>query len=466
VCARSKTGETMIIVLVLLVLLPLAQNCQAQSSGTVTSLGAHPDGTASTETTAAFRTAFANNPVGEIVVPPGRYLIDNSEGPLTITNFSGRLMFQGAAELVFADNRKGGFLFEGGTGAIISDLRATYATPPLSRSSPNEELMFSHTINTIVMNAIVRNSPGAGIVFVDSVNPNVTNASVFNSLADGLNFSNCQNARVINLLTLDTGDDGLAFVNYARHPNLTGAVAQNIVITNSRARGIAIAGQSDVTVSGFQIKNTSSSGVLVAQDTAHNTRVPANVFIENGSIYDAGTMAPLVGNQYGLEFNSQKNVTFANIAVFNSGNSGLSGTAPAGSVTVNNVFVDSPLAGMGLLFYKTKSVHVTSSTTSGTPSYGFLSLQSDQIIVEGLTVRNAGMTDSLRRAVWFEDAQTILASTINILSRPGTARLIGCSSRPDQSVSSGSVKIIGSIANGAEDANFIANSCTRVTFVP
>jgi polygalacturonase len=450
---------------VVFLLVAVVQVSSAQSAVSVTSLGAHSDGTDSVATTIAFQRAFASEPKGEITVPPGTYLIDNSTGPLTIHNFSGKLIFQGAAQLVFANNTNGGLLFVGGAGAIITGLQATYATPPTVRNSPNEEIKFSGTTNTVLTGTVVQNSPAAGILFYDSVNPNVTNATVINSLADGLNFSNCQNAQVTDLRTQNTGDDGLAFVSYTRYPNLIGGLAQNIVITNSRARGIAVAGQSNVTVNEFQIHNTSSSGVLVAQDTFNGTRIPANVLIENGTIYNAGTLAPLVGNQYGIEFNAQASATFTNIAVFGSGSNGLSGTSPNGSVTVNNVTVNSPLSGLGFLFYQTQKVQVTRSSANNTRSYGFLSLQSDQVIVKGLTVTNAGLTDSLKRAVWFEDAQSILASSINIVSDAGMASVIGCYTGPGYPATSGSVEAVIS-SNGGARTTSIRNSCPNVTFSP
>lgn len=444
-------------------MLAFAEACSAQAVVSVISLGAHSDGTNSTATTTAFQTAFANYPEGKIIIPPGAYLIDNSTGPLTINNFSGTLLFQGAAQLVFTNNRNGGMLFVGGSGAVITGLKATYARPPSIRNSPNEEIKFSGTANTVLTDTVVQNSPAAGILFYDSVNPIVKNATVINSLADGLNFSNCQNAQVTNLLTKNTGDDGLAFVNYTRYPDLIGGLAQNIVITNSKARGIAVAGQSNVTVNGFQIQNTSSSGVLVAQDAFNGTRIPGNVLIENGTIDDAGTLLPLVGNQYGIEFNAQESVTFANIKVLGSGNNGLSGTSRSGSVTVDNVTVDFPLHGIGFLFYQTQKVQVTSSSSNKTPSYGFLSLQSSQVIVGGLTVTNAGVTDPLKRAVWFEDAQTISGSSISIVSDAGMANVIGCYTGPGYPATSGAVRTLISVDSGSEKLS-IQNSCSNVTF--
>jgi hypothetical protein len=451
---------------VLLILVALTRAFSGQPTVSVTSLGARSDRTDASATTMAFQTAFAGNPKGEIVVPSGTYLIDNSAGPLTITNFSGHFAFQGGAQLVFTDNSHGGLLFVGGSGASIAGLRATYSTAPAVRNSPNEELKFSGTTNLVLIDTVVQNSPAAGILFQNSINPTVTNATVLDSLADGLNFSNCQNARVTNLRTQNTGDDGLAFVSYTQEPNLAGGLAQSITITNSKARGIAIAGQSDVTVNGFQIHNTSSSGVLVAQDTANHTRVPANVLVENGSIYNAGTLAPLVGNQYGIEFNAQESATFTNIGVFGSGDNGLSGTTPKGRVTVNNVTVNSPLRGLGFLFFETQSLEVFNSAANDTPSYGFLTLRSNQVIVKGLAVTNAGATDPLKRAVWFEDAQTISASSINIRSVAGMANVVGCYTSPGYSASSGSVRTLNFQADLAGATLSIDNGCPNVSITP
>jgi Right handed beta helix region len=447
-------------------LLTATSGCWSQTVVRVTDLGARPDGSNAAATTAAFQQAFTNNPKGQIQVPPGSYLLDNSKGPLVVNNFSGELQFEGAAQLVFTTNTNGGMLFEGGTGAIITGLHATYASPPTTRASPNEEIKFSGTTGTILTNVTVENSPAAGILFYDSVNPSVTNATVLNSLADGLNFSNCQNARVVNLLTQNTGDDGLSFINYAQYPDLIGGLAQNVTVINSRARGIAVAGQSNITVSGFQIQNTSSSGVLVAQDAAHDTRIPANVLVANGAIYGAGTLAPVVGNQYGIEFNSQKNVTFENIRVVGSGNTGLSGTAPNGRVSVSNISVDSPRSGNGFLFYRTQNVQIANSSANNTSSYGFAFFQSKQVIANGLIAIHASVADPLRRAVWFEDVERVLASVINVVSDPREANSIGCHTDSGYQPTSGVVKLINSEISGVPAVLSIQNTCPSVNFIP
>lgn len=436
---------------------------EARAQINVVSLGASANGTNAAATTAAFQTAFANNPNGKIVVPAGQYLIDNSSGPLLINNFSGQLEFQGNAQLVFTTNSLGGLFFEGGSGARISGLQAAYATPPTVRASPNEQIKFSDTTNTSLTNISVQNSPAAGILFYNSVNPSVDKATVTNSLADGLNFSNCQNARVSNLTTMNTGDDGLSFLNYAQYPNKTGGTAQNINITNSLSRGIAIMGQSNVTVTGFQIQNTASSGVLVAQDTAYNTRIPANVVIQNGTVAGAGTFPPLAGNHYGLEYNSQTSVSFSNITVTGSGDAGLSGASPNGSVTVNNVTVQSPQSGVGFLFYQTGAVQVSNLTAEDVPSDGFLFLQSSRVVAQGLNALDVSQSDPLRRAVWFENGRSILATDLKIVSSAGEANVVGAYQGAGYN-QSGSVKgITAEIAGGALS---IENNSNQLIITP
>src|SRR6476660_6764210 len=101
----------------------LLSGARAQTILSVTDLGARPDRTNATATTAAFRSAFTTNSTGQIRVPPGQYLIDNSGGAFAIANFSGELRFEGNAQLVFTNNNLGGLIFVGGSGARIYGLK-------------------------------------------------------------------------------------------------------------------------------------------------------------------------------------------------------------------------------------------------------------------------------------------------------------------------------------------------------
>ena len=290
-------------------------------------------------TTAALRAAFTNYPTGQIIVPPGTYLIDNSAGPFVVNNFSGIFQFQTGAQLVFTSNSNGAMWFSGGSGARIYSYSGTYQTLPESRVNNSEHLKFLNTTDTQLTNATVEGSLASGILFFESVRPVISGATITNTMADGLHLANTQNAQVTNLTTRNTGDDGLAFLNYGAFTNNTGGTANNINVYNSQARGITVIGQSGVTITTFHVENTSSSGILCGTDPNFDTRVPSSVTFSQGTIIGAGTLAPVAGNQYGIEYFNQNSCTFSNIQVTGSGTRGLGGTAPSGSVTVSNVQV-------------------------------------------------------------------------------------------------------------------------------
>jgi hypothetical protein len=439
-----------------------AQATNGQSIS-ITDLGAHPDGSSAIETTAAFRTAFGARSSGLIRIPPGRYLVDNSSGPLTASNFSGELRFEGNAVLVFTNSSKAGMLFDGGTGARIYGFKGDYVSPPVSRNSPQEELKLSGTVDTVLTDTLVKNSPAAGILFYDCIRPKVTNAVVLDSFADGLHFANCQDAEVTNLTTVNTGDDGLAFLNYSAYPDKTGGLAHNIHVLNSRARGITVIGQSNVTISNFTIRNTSVSGVLCAEDTNFKTRVPSNVRFSNGLIENAGALTPLSGNKYGIEFNGQISCSFSDIDVLNAAGSGVSGTAPEGSVRLSNISVKGSRSGLGFNFYKTAAVEISNSAAANIPSYGFMFNRCGRVQAEGLTATATAQTDPLQRSIWFENGKTVLASNLTIAEGPNPAggHIIGAYQESGL-MQSGTVHgIISTFRNGPV---VIQNNCPHLEF--
>src|SRR5262249_33506117 len=104
--ARFLRRKEMVFAALAISMLVLSPRCLAAAptpptSVSVTSYGAFSDGTHAIQTTAAFKSAFSENPSAQIIVPPGAYAIDNSSGPLIIINFNGELRFQGQAQLVF-----------------------------------------------------------------------------------------------------------------------------------------------------------------------------------------------------------------------------------------------------------------------------------------------------------------------------------------------------------------------------
>ena len=341
-------------------MLSAAAAISAQSVSVV-GLGAMPDGSNPSGTTAAFRAAFSMAPNGLIRVPAGNYAIDNGGGPFMVNNFSGQLEFEGGARLVFQNSQNGAIWFTGGSNARIRGLRIVYAIAPAFRNSPQEGIKFSGTTDTFLMDTTVENSPAAGILFYDSIRPHVVNALVHDTMADGLHFANCQDPEVSGLTTYNTGDDGLTFVNYSQYTDRPGGTATNLVIRQTKARGIAVVGQSDVVISNFVVDGTASSGVLCGQDQSYNTRVSDRATFANGVIRHAGTVSPATGNNYGIEFNAPVSCSFSNIEVESSAGRGVGGMAPQGRVRIQGVRVKGNAQNEAFSFFQTGAPRSSSS---------------------------------------------------------------------------------------------------------
>lgn len=293
-------------------------------------------------------------------LPSGSYLMDNShtvpgrgangDGVINVDGFSGDLEMRGGSRIVFLDSTKRGFVFYRGTGAVFKNVDLTFDTKPEYRVVPEECLKFDLHDDVRVLSPRINGSASAGILFYRSKNPVVRDAIVRDTMADGIHFANCQDAHAYDCTTLRTGDDGLAFVNYADSPAFTGGYANNISVTDSNARGITVVGQSRVVIENFQIKNTNSSGLLVASDASYNTRVPSNVIVRNGTVRHAGYKVDpsgKTGNEFGIELDTFDDAALFDIRVLNSKSRGLSsfgrrsalGRITNGRFTLRNVFV-------------------------------------------------------------------------------------------------------------------------------
>ncbi len=430
----------------------------------VLDLGARSDGQNTGSTTSAFRTAFQRATQGQIRVPSGRYAIDNSAGPFIVHGFSGELLFEGGATLVFTDPQNGGIWFEGGTGARIRCLHVTYAIAPTIRNSPQEAVKFSGTVDTLLTDPWIDRSPAAGILFYDSIRPRVVNATVQNTMADGLHFANSQDARVTGLTAINTGDDGLAFVNYSQYTDRNGSAAANIIVRQSHARGITVVGTSDVLITNFLIDGTSSSGILCGQDQSYNTRASDRVQFSNGIVRNAGTVLPLAGNGYGIEFNRQKSCSFSNIEIVDAAGRGVGGFAPDGTVRVDNVTVKGNLRDEGFSFARTGVVEVSNSVVENSPSYGFFFGQNARVLVKGISAINSSTANALGRAIWFENNERVFANDMTVIDdqpsptgyvvggvQDGTTTQRGSVNGLSASIEHGSLKLVnmsGIVFNG------------------
>lgn len=338
----------------------------------------------------------------------GNYNIDNIATPsyLIINNFTGRLKFENASKWVFTRNNTRGVMFVGGTGAQFYALRTSFTTLPPVRVGSMECVLFENTTDTYLEDGNILGSAAAGVLFWNCTRPRVLRLTVKQTRADGLHFANCQDARVDYLWTEDTGDDGLAFLNYASNPDYFGGIANNISVKRSKARGITVVGQRNVTVTTFTIEDTAVSGLYVAQEASYNTRVPRDCTFTGGTVTRAGQFAGQTGNRYGVNFEGvDGTIRFTNINVNNPATRGVSGSMLSTATVIydgGTVYLpgDSGFdinGGGGI-------VRLLNATVDGSPSYGFY--VSGASLVQSttyLTAHNCAGTNPLHRAITFEN---------------------------------------------------------------
>jgi hypothetical protein len=374
-------------------------------------LGIKP-GNSATHNRKALIRALTNSSVS-VHFPPGDYPVDNST-EFAINGFTGKMTFDPQARIIYQTLTKVGMIFAGGTGAIIDGFNVAYISLPTSRSATQGALGFDGTTDTHVRNCRVYGSAGAGILFWFCVRPSVETAQIKKTMADGLHFANCQDAKANDVLTEDTGDDGVAFVNYGDGPDHSGGQATNVTVRRSKARGIAVVGQSGVLVRGFSVEGTACSGLYCAYEASYRTRVPSNVRFEGGTVKSAGKVIGQKGNKFGIEFfNNGESVKFESIEVIGSASRGVSGTAPNGTVHLSAIrTVNIPATGFDL---KAGELYLDRLTAKQTAGCGIAVLDSELIRYGQLKAVNTSKRDGLRRAFCFENNRRVQGERLDVV---------------------------------------------------
>ncbi len=370
--------------------------------------GAIADGVANDK--AAIVAAFAVSTTSAIVFPPGTYLVDNSAGEIAVSNFAGTVSFLGGATILFTDLNHYGLVFTGGTGAVVTNVKVGYQTTPTSLTG-KIPLEFDATTDTLITGCTIINSPGGGLKFDECIRPKATNINVLSSFSDGIGMYNCQDGEVSDVTIANTGDDGLSYVNFTAKANYDGGLASNIIVTNSFAAGIKIAGQSGVTICNFHIDGTASSGVHVQTDTG--TRTPANVFISDGIIQNAGSVSPPAGNQWGVEIGSSTSVTIDNVNVLSATGIGIGGSGND-FIHVSSCYV----TGNGSAAMELNSngtLIVEDITSENSPVYAYAFTGNTRLVANNLTAINAFTSGAPNRPFYFVSNSLILADGIHLV---------------------------------------------------
>jgi hypothetical protein len=356
----------------------------------------------------------------DIVFPPGDYLVDNSGPKVVIEGFRGKLTFDPSARLVFTDTTRRGLVFYGATGAEFYGLRTTFKTLPLSQVRYQECIVFEHSTDTLVRDANIRGSAAAGLVFTVCTRPRVAHAVITETMADGLHFANCQDARASDVLTENTGDDGVAFLNYTGYPDMSGGLATDVTVRKSRARGITVIGQKDVTIERFEVDRTAASGILCAYE--ENFRTPSNVRFVGGTVKNAGRQPGLSekdpSKRAGVDFSGVGSVEFGNIRVISPATDGVHGWAPDGTVRLYNIRVtNAPGRGFDL---DNAAYFLEDLSAQGTNRAGIVVTGSRLVKYGKLRSINVSKRDTQRRAFWFKNNAWLQGKELYVVDNQAT----------------------------------------------
>jgi hypothetical protein len=284
--------------------------------------------------------AGLSSPDAVVFLPAGEHHFDN---PLVVRRRSGTLRLLSGAWLLPRRAVGGGLRFDDCTDLAIEGLRIEWPQADgVARSHHGAGLMLVTSARVAVRDCVIVGAPGAGLHVDTCTQVLVERVRVARTLADGVHFANCREVVARDLHTRDTGDDGVGCVDYAHAPAGGGISLRGVDVEGSRARGIAIAGASDVDIDGFTVRRTASSGVLVATDVHYRTRRPARVALRDGAVEGGGRMDPGAGNRFGIEVIAADDVALHDVRVTGARSRGVSVVDTGGAASLSDVDIGAP----------------------------------------------------------------------------------------------------------------------------
>ncbi|WP_246098392.1 glycosyl hydrolase family 28-related protein [Saccharibacillus brassicae] len=230
-----------------------------------------------------------------VYVPAGNYVLSDI---LTIDG----VKVQGAGKFLTtltSTNPKRGSIDLKGTGTELSNLKHVYQTTVARGNGANEKnsITVRGAQNFKIENVYVSKSSTAGIMITyGSKNGIVSGNTLESTGADGIHMTGGSSyITVENNVVRKAGDDTIAVVSYIDSDK---AAAHHIVIRKndvgygSKARGIAVVGGTDITISNNAIQETSMAGVYIAVEASYNTRNVDRVTVSNNVIDHTGLAKP------------------------------------------------------------------------------------------------------------------------------------------------------------------------------
>ncbi|HKX73157.1 MAG TPA: right-handed parallel beta-helix repeat-containing protein [Candidatus Saccharimonadales bacterium] len=175
----------------------------------------------------------------------------------------------------------------------VSGLNVHHANASV-RNSTGHGMHLSNCTDYLVAHNTVYGTAAAGIISFTGSRGTVSANSVHDTLADGIHHTKGSSSITVTGNNLvNTGDDSLAVVSYLAD----GAICTDISLTGNtvyqaNARGIAVVGGENVTISGNTVRTTKSAGIYVSQESSWNTYGVNTVAVVGNTVKDANTYSP------------------------------------------------------------------------------------------------------------------------------------------------------------------------------
>lgn len=286
---------------------------KAREHPSVLDFGAFCDG--SHDDKSAFVAAFSGTLGASLFVPSGTCVIDNSAGPLLITNWGGLFWGKSDSILSCTDLSKQCLTFSSPTNLKLDTITVTFGPMRTVRGGINFTIYIVEGTNVILDSVKSYNSNNSGVVIQQCDNVQITNMYVYDHLANGLFFTNSTHVMINGLYCNNDQDACLEASGYDPFAGVPAGVCQYLTATNvvsiNSFLGILFNSCMDMTVDGFNIYGGYNGGIAVYQDpgTTH-TKWPTRITISNGTIDHIGYLASVNPFAYGIYMNQDETPAF------------------------------------------------------------------------------------------------------------------------------------------------------------
>lgn len=382
---------------------------------TLASFGVRGNGDA--DDTAALVRALTNYE-GDLVVGAGTYRYART---LQLRGSGRNIRFEPGAVLMGDDPSVSGLEIRNANEVTLSGASLAWRRAPRQRIRFGAGVLVMGGADVRVEQVLVEGFEGAGLLFESCQRPVVSGARVRKTSADGVHFANCGQSLAEDVDCQDTGDDGLAFVNYRRLPDASGGTARRITVTNSNARGIAVVGQSDVSVSEFRVTRTRGSGIYVAQEDSYATRFPHNTVFERGHVDQAGAVEGRGGNKCGAELVRAHNARLSSITISNSRSRLVGVNGATGTLRMSNLTLRDNSEGEGVYIQASDHVQMTDCRITNAFNTGLYARDLQRLEVNGVELEACAERGASRTAVWLENVRALQARFGKVEAGPGMA---------------------------------------------